>query len=91
MESPLRRIVRRPPSKAAPTGAPPEPAPSGDPAPQSGSWTEGEILLPRAKRLVSLRIDADVLDWFQSGGKGYQTRMNAVLRAWMEAKKRRGG
>jgi uncharacterized protein (DUF4415 family) len=83
----LRRIVRRPASKRAPS---PAPAPAAEAPPASGEWTEGEILLPRAKRLVSLRIDADVLDWFQSGGKGYQTRMNAVLRAWMESKKSRG-
>jgi uncharacterized protein (DUF4415 family) len=38
-----------------------------------------------AKALVSLRIDADVLEWFKSGGAGYQTRMNAVLRAFKEA------
>lgn len=38
-----------------------------------------------SKASVSLRIDADVLEWFKSGGAGYQTRMNAVLRAYKEA------
>ena len=37
------------------------------------------------KELVSLRIDADVLNWFRSSGVGYQTRINAVLRAYMDA------
>ena len=37
------------------------------------------------KTSVSLRIDVDVLDWFKSRGIGYQTRMNAVLRAFKEA------
>ena len=37
------------------------------------------------KESVSLRIDADVLDWFRSSGSGYQTRINAVLRAFKEA------
>jgi uncharacterized protein (DUF4415 family) len=37
------------------------------------------------KRSVSLRIDADVLDWFKSKGAGYQTRINSVLRAFTEA------
>lgn len=37
------------------------------------------------KTSVSLRIDADVLAWFKSQGEGYQTRMNAVLRAYKEA------
>ena len=37
------------------------------------------------KTLVSLRIDADVLNWFKAGGTGYQTRINAVLRAYKDA------
>jgi uncharacterized protein (DUF4415 family) len=37
------------------------------------------------KRSVSLRIDADVLEWFKSKGAGYQTRINSVLRAFTEA------
>jgi uncharacterized protein (DUF4415 family) len=37
------------------------------------------------KASVSLRIDVDVLDWFKSRGSGYQTRINAVLRAFKEA------
>ena len=40
-------------------------------------------VLPKAS--VSLRIDVDVLDWFKSRGTGYQTRINAVLRAFKEA------
>lgn len=37
------------------------------------------------KASISLRLDADVLEWFKSTGPGYQTRMNAVLRAFKEA------
>jgi uncharacterized protein (DUF4415 family) len=37
------------------------------------------------KELVSLRIDADVLNWFKASGSGYQTRINAVLRAYKDA------
>lgn len=37
------------------------------------------------KESVSLRIDADVLRWFRAKGAGYQTRINAVLRAYKEA------
>ena len=40
--------------------------------------------VPR-KAMLSLRVDADVLAWFRSQGEGYQTRMNALLRAYMEA------
>ncbi len=34
---------------------------------------------------ISLRVDADVLDWFKAQGRGYQTRINAVLRAFKDA------
>ena len=37
------------------------------------------------KASVSLRIDVDVLNWFKSQGAGYQTRINAVLRSYVEA------
>ena len=37
------------------------------------------------KELVSLRIDTDVLKWFKASGAGYQTRINAVLRAYKDA------
>jgi len=39
----------------------------------------------RRKQQVTLRIDADVLRWFRAQGKGYQSRINALLRAYMEA------
>jgi len=38
-----------------------------------------------AKASIALRVDADVLEWFESQGPGYQTRINAVLRAFKEA------
>ena len=37
------------------------------------------------KTSLALRVDADVVDWFKAQGPGYQTRMNAVLRAFKEA------
>jgi uncharacterized protein (DUF4415 family) len=37
------------------------------------------------KTSIALRIDADVLEWFKAQGPGYQTRMNAVLRAFKDA------
>lgn len=43
-------------------------------------------LIPlHAKEQVTLRLDSDVLTWFRSHGKGYQTRINLLLRAYMEA------
>ncbi len=47
-------------------------------------WEEAVLVFP-SKKLVCLRIDRDILDWFREQGKGYQTRMNAVLRTYMEA------
>ena len=43
--------------------------------------------LPQSSRktAISLRLDDEVLDWFRTQGPGYQTRMNAVLRAYMDA------
>ena len=38
-----------------------------------------------SKTSISLRVDADVLDWFKAQGPGYQTRINAVLRAFKDA------
>jgi Uncharacterized protein conserved in bacteria len=37
------------------------------------------------KASISLRVDSDVLEWFKSQGTGYQSRMNAVLKAFKEA------
>jgi len=42
------------------------------------------VTLPRPKQAISVRLDADVLDFFKAGGKGYQTRINAVLRSYMK-------
>ena len=44
------------------------------------------IITPPPKRAINLRVDEDVLEWFKRQGKGYQTRINAVLRAYMQAK-----
>ncbi len=51
--------------------------------------TQLRVVMPKRKKQISLRIDNDVVDFFQSFGRGYQTRMNAVLRAYMEAQKTR--
>jgi uncharacterized protein (DUF4415 family) len=45
----------------------------------------GKLRLPKAKPLISIRIDEDVLNWFKDQGPGYQTRINAVLRMYKDA------
>jgi uncharacterized protein (DUF4415 family) len=48
--------------------------------------------LPKgAKRQVTLRLDPDLLDWFKGRGRGWQTRINAALRAYMQAHEREAG
>ena len=39
------------------------------------------------KKLLTLRVDSDVVEWYRSQGSGYQTRINALLRAYMEKQK----
>ena len=51
-------------------------------------WRRAERHMPTPKQGVFIRLDADVLDWLKSKGKGYQTRMNAMLRALMESDQR---
>ena len=41
--------------------------------------------MPRPKKGVYVRLDADVIEWLKSKGKGYQTRMNAMLRVLMKS------
>jgi uncharacterized protein (DUF4415 family) len=47
-----------------------------------------ELVFRVAKKSTTIRLDADVLAWFQSMGKGYQTKINAVLRAYKAAQGR---
>jgi uncharacterized protein (DUF4415 family) len=51
-------------------------------------WTHAVEGMPPRKRDIHIRIDEDVLDWFRQAGRGYQTRINNVLRAFMESRKR---
>ena len=46
---------------------------------------------PAGKQAISLRVDRDVLEWFKAQGPRYQSRINAVLRAYVNAKTRRAG
>jgi uncharacterized protein (DUF4415 family) len=48
-------------------------------------WAGAFVGIPPVKRSVHAAFDSDVVDFFKRGGRGYQTRMNAVLRRYMEA------
>jgi uncharacterized protein (DUF4415 family) len=52
-------------------------------------WGNVKVTWPQPKQAISLRIDQDILTWFRGRGPGYQTRMNAVLRAFVDAQQGR--
>lgn len=49
-------------------------------------WKNAKVMMPPHKKAISLRVDEDVLEWFKSCGKGYQSLMNEVLRSYYKAK-----
>lgn len=51
-------------------------------------WKSARVVMPAGKTSVHLRLDRDVVEWFKARGKGHLTRMNAVLRAYVEAQRR---
>ena len=48
-------------------------------------WSQIKLKAPVRKQPISIRLDADILEFFRSGGTGYQKRINTVLRSYMEA------
>jgi uncharacterized protein (DUF4415 family) len=46
-------------------------------------WENAKMVVPTSKKAVSLRLDSDILDWFKSQGKGYQSTINNVLRTYV--------
>lgn len=52
-------------------------------------FTKAKETWPPAKQQLTIRLDADVLDWLKANGRGYQTRINRILRAAMESQPRR--
>jgi uncharacterized protein (DUF4415 family) len=51
-------------------------------------FRKAKVVLPERKAPISLRLDPEVIRWFKSLGPRYQSRMNAVLRAYMEARRK---
>lgn len=51
-------------------------------------FAQAELRMPLAKPSITIRLDPDVLDWFKGQGRGYQTRINAVLRRYVEAQRK---
>jgi uncharacterized protein (DUF4415 family) len=49
-------------------------------------WSDAVLVIPARKKAISIRVDEDVLDFFKKEGDGYQRRINAVLRSYMQQK-----
>ena len=50
-------------------------------------WTQAIMGVPAPKDHINIRIDHDVLEWFRASGRGYQTLMNNVLRAFVQSRR----
>lgn len=64
-----------------------QPVPDGsdpDDAMEPVDWATTELPMPKRKEHTNLRIDADVMAFFREQGRGYQTRINAVLRSYVD-------
>ena len=55
------------------------------PAARTEESTATKTAVTGVKQIVTIRLDVDMLEWFKSAGPGYQTRINQVLREYMEA------
>lgn len=60
-----------------------------DAAPIDIDWSDAVLVIPAKKKAISIRVDEDVLDYFKHEGDGYQRRINAVLRSYMQQKQAR--
>jgi uncharacterized protein (DUF4415 family) len=61
--------------------------PDAAPEVDSDWFRSARVVMPEPKQAVSLRLDREVMDWFKRQGKGYQTRINAVLRAYVNSQR----
>lgn len=84
----LRAMEKRGESKTDWKAAAKKPLPDGgdpdDAMDDDIDWVTTDLPKPRRKDHMTLRIDSDVLAWFRALGKGYQSRINAILRRYYE-------
>jgi len=57
--------------------------------PDASWFGKARLDMPKPKEMVTLRLDPVIMKWFRHDGRGYQTRINAVLRAFVEAQEQR--
>ena len=53
-------------------------------------WKNARLTMPEPKDRLTIRVDHDVVQWLKKNGPGYQTRINAILRSFMEAQPSNG-
>lgn len=54
-------------------------------------FRQARVVTPPGKKQLTIRLDADVLSWLKGQGRGYQSRINAILRAYYEAHRGEAG
>ena len=60
-----------------------------DAPPLDIDWDKASLVIPPGKDIITLRLDRDILKWLRAQGKGYQTLINQVLRAFYSAQTKR--
>ena len=50
-------------------------------------WKNARVVYPQSKQAISIRIDEDILKWLKKQGPGYQSKINAILRSFMQSQK----
>lgn len=58
--------------------------PDAAPIADEAFWNRAKVVMPAPKQAISIRLDTDVLDFFKGQGPGYQSRINAVLRSYVD-------
>lgn len=56
-----------------------------------GFWDDAQVVMPKTKKAISLRVDPDILEFFKAQGNGHLTRIHAVLRTYVDAQKKKTG
>jgi uncharacterized protein (DUF4415 family) len=60
-----------------------------DAVPLDVDWANAALVIPSKKKAISIRVDEDVLNYFKKEGAGYQRRINAVLRLYVQQKRKK--
>jgi uncharacterized protein (DUF4415 family) len=59
------------------------------PATDKEFWKNAKVVKPQHKKTILLQVDKEILEWFKSQGKSYQSRINAVLKAYVETQRKK--